>query len=118
MTVVVLTVVPAGLRGHLTRWMLEISAGVYVGFVTTKARELLWLRIVEMAGDGRAIMVYAARNEQRLAFKVHKHQWEPVDYDGVQLMRRPSPESERMAERNPPKRGWSSASKRRRYGRS
>lgn len=113
MTVVVLTVVPAGLRGHLTRWMLEISAGVYVGFVTTRVRDLLWLRIVEMGGDGRAIMVYAARNEQRLAFKVHKHHWEPVDFDGVQLMRRPTDSSKTQGFR---KSGWSAASKRRRFG--
>lgn len=112
MTVIVLTVVPAGLRGHLTKWMLEISAGVYVGFVTARVRDLMWLRIVEMSGDGRAIMVYTARNEQRLAFKVHKHQWEPADYDGVMLMRRPSPEAERL--RVGPRRGWSAASRRRR----
>lgn len=114
MTVVVLTSVPAGLRGQLTKWLLEISPGVYVGFVTSRVREQLWLRILEMSGDGRAIMVHAARNEQRLAFKVHKHHWEPVDYDGIELMRRPSPEAERMA--NAPKRGWSAASRRRRFG--
>lgn len=116
MTVVVLTIVPPGLRGHLTRWMLEISTGVYVGFVTARVRELLWLRIVELSGDGRAIMVYAARNEQRLAFKVHRHHWEPVDYDGVQLMRRPAEGSEEK--RSPSAaRGWSTASRRRRFAR-
>lgn len=114
MTVVVLTVVPAGLRGHLTRWMLEISAGVYVGFVTARVRELMWQRIVEMSGNGRAIMVYAARNEQHLAFKVHKHLWEPVDFDGVQLMRRPADHGDTTAAL--PQRGWSAASKRRRFG--
>lgn len=113
MTVVVLTVVPAGLRGHLTRWMLEISAGVYVGFVTKRVRELMWLRIVEMSGEGRAIMVYAARNEQRLAFKVHKHQWEPVDFDGVELMMRPATGELPTSVSS---RGWSAASKRRRFG--
>lgn len=114
MTVVVLTVVPAGLRGHLTKWMLEISAGVYVGFVTKRVRDLLWLRIVEMSGDGRAIMVYAARNEQRLAFKVHRHHWEPVDFDGVQLMRRPTDPDK--APGPAAGRGWSAAAKRRRFG--
>ena len=113
MTVIVLTVVPAGLRGQLTKWLLEVSPGVYVGFVTARVREQMWLRIIEMSGEGRAIMVHAARNEQRLAFKVHKHQWEPVDFDGVMLMRRPSPEAERL--RVSPKRGWSAASKRRRW---
>ena len=31
MTVIVVTACPAGLRGHLTRWLLEISPGVFVG---------------------------------------------------------------------------------------
>ena len=33
MVVVVLAVVPERLRGHLTRWLMEISPGVYVGKV-------------------------------------------------------------------------------------
>jgi CRISPR-associated protein Cas2 len=34
MTVIVLTACPSGLRGRLTNWLLEISAGVFVGNVT------------------------------------------------------------------------------------
>jgi CRISPR-associated protein Cas2 len=33
-------------------------------------------------------MAYSTRNEQRLAFEVHGHDWTPVDFDGVTLMRR------------------------------
>lgn len=108
MVVLVLTACPAGLRGHLTRWLLEISAGVFVGRVSSRVRDLMWERVVELAKDGRAIMVYSARNEQRLAFRVHRHDWEPVDLDGVQLIRRP-----RIRETPTPqlRAGWSDASK-------
>ncbi|WP_329065602.1 type I-E CRISPR-associated endoribonuclease Cas2e [Amycolatopsis sp. NBC_01480] len=88
MTVIVLTAVPPGLRGHLTRWLLEISPGVYVGFVSARVRELIWDRIVEYMADGRALMVYATQGEQRLEFQVHGHDWTPVDFDGITLMRR------------------------------
>ncbi|MFE9575353.1 type I-E CRISPR-associated endoribonuclease Cas2e [Nocardia sp. NPDC006044] len=88
MTIVVLTAVPPGLRGHLTRWLLEISPGVFVGNISLRVRELMWQRIIEFVADGRAIMVCSARNEQRLAFKVHGHDWTPVDHDGLTLMRR------------------------------
>ncbi|MCQ8210670.1 type I-E CRISPR-associated endoribonuclease Cas2e, partial [Cutibacterium acnes subsp. acnes] len=44
MTVLVLTACPAGLRGHLTRWLLEISPGVFVGHVPTRVRDALWDR--------------------------------------------------------------------------
>lgn len=85
---VVLTAVPPGLRGHLTRWLLEISPGVFVGHVSARVRELMWARIVEFVVDGRALMVHSTRGEQRLAFAVHGHDWTPVDYDGITLMRR------------------------------
>jgi CRISPR-associated protein Cas2 len=79
MTVIVVAACPVGLRGHLTRWLLEISAGVFVGKVSAWVRELLWLPTVEMVKTGRAIMVFSANNEQGLEFKVHKHEWVPVD---------------------------------------
>lgn len=88
MTVVILTAVPPGLRGHLTRWLLELSPGVFVGHVSARVRELIWERIVEFVDEGRALMVHSVRGEQRLAFHVHGHDWTPVDYDGITLMRR------------------------------
>jgi CRISPR-associated protein Cas2 len=90
LTVVVLTAVPSGLRGHLTRWLLEIAPGVFVGHISARVRELMWQRVTQYAGTGRALMVYTARNEQRLAFQVHGHDWEPVDYEGLRLIRRPT----------------------------
>ncbi|GAB3618002.1 hypothetical protein GCM10027416_25590 [Okibacterium endophyticum] len=109
MVVLVLTACPAGLRGHLTRWLFEVSAGVFIGHVTARVRDLLWERVIELAKDGRAIMVHSARGEQKLAFRVHRHDWEPVDLDGVTLIRRPA---DPAAKGTPQLRaGWSNASK-------
>lgn len=94
MVVLVLTAVPAGLRGHVTRWLLEISAGVFVGNINERVRENLWSQVVAYCKSGRAIMVYRALNEQRLAFHVHNHDWPPIDMDGLQLVLRPSAESD------------------------
>ena len=115
MTVIVVAACPVGLRGHLTRWLLEISAGVFVGRVSARVRDLLWQRTVEMVKTGRAIMVFSANNEQGLDFKVHKHEWIPTDVEGVMLMLRPNdgaPPTDASAERT---QGWSSASRRRRF---
>lgn len=90
MIVLVLTAVPPGLRGHLTRWLLEISAGVFVGKVNPKVRDLLWERCVDMIDQGRAILVFQTASEQGLAFRVHGHHWKPVDFEGVSLMLRPA----------------------------
>ncbi|MBM2622929.1 type I-E CRISPR-associated endoribonuclease Cas2 [Actinoplanes sp. LDG1-06] len=113
MIVIVLTSCPPGLRGHLTQWLLEISAGVYIGHVNARIRERLWARVIEMAGPGRALMVFQEKSEQRLSFAVHDHHWEPVDLDGVTLIRRAgdSPFNPALPS------GWSKAAKRRRFGR-
>lgn len=124
MIVLVLTACPAGLRGFLTRWLMEISAGVFVGKVNARVRELLWERVVEMIGNGRAIMVRSVRSEQGLDVRVHGHHWEPIDIDGLTLMLRPA-ERERLRPQGLRKEpaepgyssGWSKAARRRRYSR-
>jgi len=109
MVVLVLTACPAGLRGHLTRWLLEVSAGVFVGRVTARVRDLMWERVVELSKDGRAIMIYSVRGEQGLAFKVHRHDWKTVDMDGIELMLRPAQGSQSPIPQL--RSGWSNASK-------
>ncbi len=118
MIVMVLTACPSGLRGDLTRWLLEIAPGVFVGHASARVREKLWERVVSLADGGRAIMVYSMNNEQHLAFKVHQPDWEPVDVDGLELIRRPKG-TEDSTLMGAPKAGWSSAGKRhraRKYG--
>lgn len=111
MVVLVLTACPVGLRGDLTRWLLEIAPGVFVGHVTARVRDRLWERVVELVRGGRAIMVYSARNEQHLSFKVHQPDWQPVDCDGLKLIKRPTG-TEDSTLFGTPQKGWSSASKR------
>lgn len=112
MLVLVLTACPEGLRGHLTRWLMEVSAGVFVGHVSARVRDELWMRVVEHIGSGRALMVNSARTEQRLEMRTHGHHWEPEDVEGITLMRRP-PGAE-SADAPPPRPGWSAAGRRRR----
>ena len=110
MIVVVLTACPSGLRGDLTKWLFEICPGVFVGSVSARVRERLWERIVGLVKSGRAVMVYSADNEQHLAFKVHQPDWQPVDCDGIGLIKRPAG-TEDSTLFGTPKKGWSSASK-------
>lgn len=123
MIVVVLTVSPPKLRGHLTRWLFEISAGVYVGKVSARVRELLWEQIKENIGKGRAVMAYATNNEQGLEFQTIGQEWEPVDYEGLELILRPSstgetpPAQAAHAGRRSSHTGWSKAARFRKYGR-
>lgn len=104
MMVLVVTACPSGLRGDITKWLLEISPGVFVGRPSARIRDLIWERCVALCKDGRAILVYNSDNEQGLAFRVHRHDWEPVDLEGVTLMRRPATPTKTQR-----RTGWSSA---------
>lgn len=108
MIVIVLSACPVSLRGDLTKWLLEINPGVFVGRVSARIREKLWARVLEAGGNGRATMVFPADNEQRLEFRVNNADWEPVDFEGVKLIYRP------VVRKTVPKPGWSKASRYRR----
>jgi CRISPR-associated protein Cas2 len=90
MIVVTLTDCPLALRGDLTKWLLEISTGVYVGRVSARVRDFLWERIVKNIKNGRATMVYSSNNEQHMEFKLHNSENEIVDFEGLKLVRKPS----------------------------
>nr|WP_206312297.1 type I-E CRISPR-associated endoribonuclease Cas2e [Streptomyces sp. 196(2019)] len=119
-TVIVLTNCPVGLRGFLTRWLLEISPGVFLGSPSTRIRELLWAEVREYAGQGRALLAYQTDNEQGYTFETHDHAWHPTDHEGLTLIHRPSAHAPRpqsgRASSEVPRQGWSKASKRRRFG--
>lgn len=91
MIVITLTNCPPALRGDLTKWLLEINTGVYVGQVSARVRDNLWQRVQDYIKHGSATMVFSKNNEQRLDFRVHNTIWEPIDFDGLKLMLRPSP---------------------------
>lgn len=89
-TVVVLTAAPEGLRGHLTRWMIEVAPGVLVGNPSARVRDHLWHVLADRIADGHAVMVEPAHNEQRWSIRTAgRDRWYPVNYDGLILSARP-----------------------------
>lgn len=71
MLVMTLEAVPPSLRGELTRWLIEVQTGVYVGNVSALVRDLLWDKCVQHARAGRCTQVYRANNEQGFAIRIH-----------------------------------------------
>ncbi|MFJ9480293.1 type I-E CRISPR-associated endoribonuclease Cas2e [Streptomyces mirabilis] len=118
MTVIVLTNCPVGLRGFLTRWLLEISAGVFVGNPSARIRDVLWDEVQQYAGQGRALLAHTTNNEQGFTFRTHDHGWLPIDHEGLTLIRRPNAGAAPRRNGDGLKTGWSKASKRRRFGRT
>jgi len=90
MIIISMTDCPPRIRGDLSKWMLEIDTGVYVGQMSARVREEIWKRVCENLHSGRAVMVYSAQNEQHLEFHVHNTSWVPLDLDGLKVMLHPS----------------------------
>ncbi len=88
--VLILSSCPAGLRGDLTKWLMELSSGVFVGNPSARIREALWERTVLLCKDGRALLVYNSNNEQGMEYRTHRHTWNPADFDGLTLLFRPT----------------------------
>ncbi len=92
MTVLILERVPTSLRGHLTRWLLEVRAGVFVGTVSARVRDHLWALTTERAKKGSALLIHPARTEQGFAIRSHGDpSRQLIDMEGLLLVRRPAP---------------------------
>ncbi|MBU0464956.1 MAG: type I-E CRISPR-associated endoribonuclease Cas2 [Proteobacteria bacterium] len=87
MLVVVTEAVPPRLRGRLAVWLLEIRAGVYVGDVSRRIREMIWEQITVLSEDGNVAMAWSAPNESGFDFQTFgENRRIPVDYDGLRLV--------------------------------
>ncbi|MGE4427069.1 MAG: type I-E CRISPR-associated endoribonuclease Cas2e [Solirubrobacteraceae bacterium] len=96
LTVIVVERVSSGLRGDLTRWLLQPQAGVFTGDVTPMVRERLWRRVCTYRGAGACLLIAAARNEQGLEIRQHgDRSRELIDLDGFALIRLPLRENDR-----------------------
>lgn len=90
MIVLLLERVPVSLRGELTRWLLELKAGVFVGKVSAAVRDKLWEKACEQAGGGGCHLVQPAANEQGFTLRSFGQTTRLVeDFEGLQLIRRP-----------------------------
>ncbi|MBE0547504.1 MAG: type I-E CRISPR-associated endoribonuclease Cas2 [Rubrivivax sp.] len=88
MLVIVLENAPPRLRGRLAVWLLEVSAGVYVGAYGKRVREHIWEHVQEGIEDGNAVMMWRSTAEAGFEFQtLGANRRIPADFDGVQLVR-------------------------------
>lgn len=107
-TVITLKKVPQALRGDLTKWMQEITTGVYIGNFNTKVREKLWKRVKENVKDGEATLSFSYRNELGYQFDTHNTSFSNIDMEGIPLVFIPN---ENIDEKREIKHGFSNAAK-------
>jgi len=87
MLVIVTESVPHRLNGYLSRTLLEIRAGVFVGNYGRRVREMLWETICHNVEDGNVVIAWSANNESGFDFEtVGKNRRLPSLFDDLKLV--------------------------------
>ena len=89
MLVMVLEKSPASLKGLLSRWLIEVRSGVFLGNPSSRVRDILWDRtVLHPKNHGYALQMWSDRGPQGFDYR----SWgegarELVDFEGVALVR-------------------------------
>ena len=87
MLVIVVENAPPRLCGRLAIWLLEVRAGVYVGKVSRRVREMIWDQIEKGIEDGNAVMAWSTNTESGFDFfTIGKNRRIPKEMDGIKLV--------------------------------
>jgi CRISPR-associated protein Cas2 len=87
MLVIVVENVPPRLRGRLAVWLLEVRAGMYVGKVSRRVREMLWDTVEKGMDGGNAVMAWSTNSESGFdLLTLGANRRIPVVMDGIKLV--------------------------------
>jgi CRISPR-associated protein Cas2 len=68
-------------------WLLEVRAGVYVGDVSRRVREMIWEQIEKGVEEGNAVMAWSTNTESGFDFlTLGKNRRIPKEMDGIKLV--------------------------------
>jgi CRISPR-associated protein Cas2 len=82
---------PRGMRGELSRWLIEPRTGVFVGNISALVRDKLWTLVTREPPPVAGMLICGARNEQRFTIRTHGDpSREIVDFEGLLLVRIPT----------------------------
>jgi CRISPR-associated protein Cas2 len=87
MLVIVAENVPPRLRGRLAVWLLEVRAGVYIGKVSRRVREMIWEQVAKGMEGGNAVMAWTTNTESGFDFMtLGVNRRIPKEMDGIKLV--------------------------------
>ena len=100
MVVLITECATPGVRGELSRWMIEPRAGIFVGKMSAIVRDKLWELVCSRVKTGGAALLYSSPTEQGFTVRTHgERARELVDYEGLMLVRIPKKTKEIGKER-------------------
>lgn len=87
MVIIVMEKVTVSLRGEITRWMIELRSGVFVGHLSALVRDKLWEEICKKVKTGAVTLLQSASNEQGYLIRQFGETGRNViDFEGLQLI--------------------------------
>ncbi len=90
MIVMMLEKVSPSVRGELTRWLVELRTGVFVGQISALVRDKLWEMVCLKTRGGGVVLLHSADTEQGFAIRTWGDTQRSVrDFDGLFLIHKP-----------------------------
>jgi CRISPR-associated protein Cas2 len=87
MVMMILEKVKVSLRGELTRWLIEVKPGVYIGHVNGMVRDKLWDYCCKDNRAGIVFQAWSANTEQHFKMRMNgDSQRQVMDWEGLQLI--------------------------------
>jgi CRISPR-associated protein Cas2 len=87
MLVIVTENAPPRLRGRLAVWLLEVRAGVYIGDVSARVREMIWEQVEKGIEGGNVVFAWKTNTESGFDFKtLGENRRMPVELDGLKFV--------------------------------
>lgn len=87
MIVMFLRSTPVGVRGEMTKWLLEPYPGVFIGNLNARVRDLLWDKCCNHKKVTGVLQVWNTNTEQGYFMRGYGNlKCEIVDFDGLQLI--------------------------------
>jgi CRISPR-associated protein Cas2 len=87
MVIMLLEKVPTSVRGELTRWLLELRPGVFIGNISALVRDRLWDMLCEKLRGGYALLLHSATTEQGFSIRTYGETGRVIrDFEGLFLV--------------------------------
>jgi len=89
MVLMILENVAPSLKGELSKWMMEIKTGVFLGRMSALVRDQLWEKCDKKKGKGGIMMLHPWPSEQGFMIRCSgRLSRDVVDNDGLFLVRK------------------------------
>ena len=83
----ILEKIPRNLKGALTRWLIEVRSGIFLGNPTQRVRDELWKKVTQRPPLGYVLQLWSAPNPQGFEFRQYGSSTRQLsDFEGLGLV--------------------------------